>query len=89
MHDGRRRSATFLPEVAAEQGWTQAQTIEALLRKGGVAGPPSPAVWASITAERYQSQKTALTHAEWLAVGSAGMGEPAVHPATAPRPRPH
>lgn len=30
-----RRSATFLPEVAGEQGWDRQQTIDALIRKAG------------------------------------------------------
>lgn len=32
-----KRTATFLPEVAAEQGWSQRQCIESLIRKAGVA----------------------------------------------------
>ena len=32
---GCRRSATFLPEVAAEQRWGKAATLEALVRKAG------------------------------------------------------
>ena len=31
-----RRSATFLPEVAGEQGWDRQQTIDSLIRKAGV-----------------------------------------------------
>ncbi len=30
-----KRSATFLPEVAAEQGWSKLQCIDALIRKSG------------------------------------------------------
>jgi hypothetical protein len=32
---GVRRSATFLPEVAPEQGWDRRATLEALVRKAG------------------------------------------------------
>ncbi|KAF8782650.1 AMME syndrome candidate protein 1 like [Argiope bruennichi] len=32
---GYKRTATYLPEVAPEQGWDQIQTIDSLLRKGG------------------------------------------------------
>ncbi|BHF68562.1 AMME chromosomal region protein 1-like [Sparganum proliferum] len=32
---GMQRSATYLPEVAAEQGWNHQETIDSLLRKGG------------------------------------------------------
>jgi AMMECR1 domain-containing protein len=30
-----KRSATFLPEVAKEQGWSQQECIEALIKKAG------------------------------------------------------
>ena len=30
-----RRSATFLPEVAREQGWSKAGCIDAIVRKAG------------------------------------------------------
>lgn len=30
-----KRTATFLPEVAADQGWSQRQCIESLVRKAG------------------------------------------------------
>ena len=33
-----QRSATFLPEVAAHEGWSQMQTMESLIRKGGYHG---------------------------------------------------
>ncbi|XP_075919977.1 AMMECR1-like protein [Petromyzon marinus] len=32
---GSKRTATYLPEVAEEQGWDQIQTVDSLLRKGG------------------------------------------------------
>jgi AMME syndrome candidate gene 1 protein len=32
-HDGARRSATFLPEVAEQQGWARGETIEHLVKK--------------------------------------------------------
>ena len=38
---GVRRSATFLPEVAAHEGWDHQQTLSPLVRKvGGVGGGP-------------------------------------------------
>lgn len=47
------RRAVFLPEVAAEQGWTIDQTLEALARKGGM----SAGAWrrANATIEVFQS----------------------------------
>lgn len=34
-----KRTATFLPEVASDQGWDQQQCMEALLRKAGTKIP--------------------------------------------------
>ncbi|KAI8094862.1 DUF51 family protein, partial [Gilbertella persicaria] len=36
--DGRKETATYLPEVMGEQGWTKEEAIESLLRKGGYRG---------------------------------------------------
>ncbi|KPM04232.1 AMMECR1-like protein 2 [Sarcoptes scabiei] len=39
VHGNRnKRVATYLPEVAVEQGWNHAETIDSLLRKGGYRG---------------------------------------------------
>ncbi|KAJ5236808.1 hypothetical protein N7489_006899 [Penicillium chrysogenum] len=35
IHRGRRYGATYLPDVAAEQGWTKEETVESLMRKAG------------------------------------------------------
>ncbi|KYN03849.1 hypothetical protein ALC62_05363 [Cyphomyrmex costatus] len=35
---GNKRTATYLPSVAMEQGWDQIQTIDSLLHKGGFKG---------------------------------------------------
>ncbi|KAJ5386132.1 hypothetical protein N7509_008673 [Penicillium cosmopolitanum] len=35
VHRGRRYGATYLPDVAVEQGWTREETIESLMRKAG------------------------------------------------------
>lgn len=35
VHRGRRFGATYLPDVAVEQGWTKEETIESLMRKAG------------------------------------------------------
>lgn len=36
--DGRRHGATYLPDVATEQGWTKEQTLVSLMRKAGWEG---------------------------------------------------
>lgn len=35
IHRGRRYGATYLPDVAVEQGWTKEETVESLMRKAG------------------------------------------------------
>lgn len=35
VHRGRRYGATYLPDVAVEQGWTKEETVESLMRKAG------------------------------------------------------
>ncbi|OJD16672.1 hypothetical protein AJ78_03182 [Emergomyces pasteurianus Ep9510] len=35
IHRGRRFGATYLPDVAVEQGWTKEETVESLMRKAG------------------------------------------------------
>ncbi|KGY14584.1 hypothetical protein PABG_12537 [Paracoccidioides brasiliensis Pb03] len=37
-HRGRRLGATYLPDVAVEQGWTKEETMESLMRKAGWEG---------------------------------------------------
>ncbi|KAI4259993.1 MAG: hypothetical protein LQ352_000489 [Teloschistes flavicans] len=37
-HQGRRFGATYLPDVAVEQGWTKEETVVSLMRKAGWTG---------------------------------------------------
>ena len=59
---GRAYRATYLPEVAAEQGWTREETVESLVRKAGYRGAIDAALIQSIHTERYQSRKASLSH---------------------------
>ncbi|KAI8905655.1 AMMECR1 domain-containing protein [Powellomyces hirtus] len=63
---GAKRTATYLPEVAEEQGWTKTEAIDSLLRKGRFSGKITPKVRQSITLTRYQSSKTSVTYDEYL-----------------------
>ncbi|BFZ56445.1 hypothetical protein PYCC9005_003491 [Savitreella phatthalungensis] len=70
---GRRGlSATFLPEVAEEQGWTKDQTLDALFRKGGWRPSTRGASWrdeVKITeAKTYRTLKRSATIAKWKAI---------------------
>lgn len=62
---GSKRSATYLPQVATEQGWDQTETIDSLLRKGGYRGNITPEVRRSIKLTRYQSQEIHMTYQDY------------------------
>lgn len=62
---GNKRTATYLPEVAPEQGWDQIQTIDSLLRKGGFKGPITPETRCNIKLTRYQSELVSVSYQDW------------------------
>ena len=64
---GKRRRATYLPEVAAEQEWTALETLDSLIRKAGYNGAITDALRERIQLERYQSSKEKLMYKEYLA----------------------
>jgi uncharacterized protein (TIGR00296 family) len=66
-HHGRRHGATFLPDVALEQGWTKEETLTSLMRKAGWRGKGDE--WKSVELHvvRYQGLKVALDYDEWKA----------------------
>lgn len=64
---GGKRSATYLPEVASEQGWDRVQTIDSLLRKGGYKGTITTEVRQSIVLTRYQSEKITVSYNDYQA----------------------
>lgn len=63
---GRTKTATYLPEVAAEQGWTKIQAIDSLLRKGGYHDKITEHLRRTLKVTRYQSEKVTLTYNEYL-----------------------
>jgi len=67
---GRRYSSTYLPEVAAEQGWTHERTITSLVAKAGYNKPVTRELLDSIKVTRYQSSKSYLSYAEYCALRS-------------------
>ena len=62
---GSRRTATFLPEVAQDQGWNHVQTIDSLLRKGGFKGNITNDTRRSIKLTRYQTEKMTVSYQEY------------------------
>lgn len=70
---GRRYGATYLPDVAAEQGWTKDEALYSLVRKAGWAGGRSAWKALNLKVTRYQGRKASLDYPEfkkwreWLA----------------------
>lgn len=62
---GQRRTATYLPEIAHEQGWDHTETIDSLLRKGGYKAPITPDMRDQIQLTRYQSEKICRSFNDW------------------------
>ena len=66
QYHGRRHGATYLPDVAVEQGWTKEETLVSLMRKGGWNGRRSE--WRdvkSLQVVRYEGKKASLDYSEW------------------------
>ncbi|KAJ5629066.1 hypothetical protein N7490_011294 [Penicillium lividum] len=75
----RRYGATYLPDVAVEQGWSKEETVESLMRKAGWDGGGSVArrllraadsgnPWDQVSefkATRYQGLKASASYKEW------------------------
>lgn len=66
---GRRYGATYLPDVAKEQGWTKEETLVSLMRKSGWNGSSSSwqRVWRDGKGElvTYEGKKQGLGYAQW------------------------
>ncbi|EFN76081.1 AMMECR1-like protein [Harpegnathos saltator] len=63
---GNKRTATYLPDVATEQGWDQIQTIDSLLHKGGYKGLVTPDIRRSLKLTRYQSEKVTVSYQDYM-----------------------
>ncbi|KAL8090224.1 uncharacterized protein At2g38710 [Apium graveolens] len=60
-----RRSATYLPEVAAHEGWTTLEAIDSLIRKSGYNGPITESIRTQIRLTRYQSTLFTMHYSEY------------------------
>jgi len=58
-------SATYLPEVASEQGWSRSETIRELIAKSGYTRSITSQLHEVIRLTRYQSSKASLSYAEY------------------------
>lgn len=73
-HRSRRHGATYLPYVASEQGWTQEETLESLMRKAGWESPyrrfsrAAAKPWEEVRdfrVIRYTGLYAGATYSEW------------------------
>jgi AMME syndrome candidate gene 1 protein len=62
----KTRTATYLPEVALEQGWDKHEAVESLLRKGGFKGHVTLEFLKSVKLTRYKSKKHKVTYEEYM-----------------------
>jgi AMMECR1 domain-containing protein len=65
----RTLSATYLPEIAEEQGWTKQATVLSAIQKAGYRGrvEVGDKVWKSLEMRVYGSVKAGATWAQYLA----------------------
>jgi len=66
-HTRERCNATYLPEIAAAEGWTKQGTIDSLIHKAGFNGHVSRRLRDSLTLTKYQSSAHVMTHKEYVA----------------------
>lgn len=64
-YNGRRYGATYLPDVAVEQGWTKEETLVSLMRKAGWVGRRDRWREIELGVVRYQGKKAGLEYGEF------------------------
>lgn len=73
---GSRRSATYLPEVAAHEGWSKAEAIDSLIRKSGYNGTITDRLRKSIHLTRYQSTVFTMHFSDYVTYVKTTRGSP-------------
>ncbi|TMW56712.1 hypothetical protein Poli38472_006722 [Pythium oligandrum] len=66
--NGNFYSATYLPDVASEQGWTHVETVISLMRKAGFRRSVTDTMLKMLKITRYRSSKHRLSYQEYLAL---------------------
>lgn len=69
-----RRNATYLPEVAAHEGWTKIETIDSLMRKAGYNGPITEAIRKKLRVTRYESTLYTMHYNEYVLYSKTTRG---------------
>lgn len=62
-----RRSATYLPEVAAHEGWTKIEAIDSLMRKAGYNSVITESLRKRLRITKYQSTLYTMHYSEYVA----------------------
>ena len=68
VHRGQSYGATYLPNIARDQGWSKEETVVSLMRKAGWSGRRD--AWRAVDdlkVDRYQGDQVKLPWAEWRA----------------------
>ncbi|GLT57038.1 hypothetical protein SLA2020_300410 [Shorea laevis] len=70
-----RRSATYLPEIAAHEGWTKVEAIDSLMRKAGYNGAITELLRKRIKLTRYQSTIFTMPYGDYISYVRATRGD--------------
>jgi len=65
VYHGRRMGATYLPDVAKEQGWTKEETLVSLMRKAGWTGKKDDWSKVQLDVVTYRGTKASVTWEEY------------------------
>ncbi|KAL4576725.1 hypothetical protein LXL04_012823 [Taraxacum kok-saghyz] len=69
-----RRSATYLPDVAAQEGWSTIEAIDSLIRKAGYNGTITESVRKRIELTRYQSTLFTMHYGDYVSYVKSARG---------------
>lgn len=58
-------TATYLPDVATQQGWSKVEAVDSAIRKAGWSGKVTEEMRKGCRVTRYQSGKVEVKFAEW------------------------
>jgi uncharacterized protein (TIGR00296 family) len=72
VHQSKNFSATYLPEVAAEQKWTQQEAIKSLVHKAGFRHKLTHDIQSKIRCTKYQSSKHYLKYDQYAKMTGSG-----------------
>ena len=70
-HGTPQRSAVYLPDVIAEQGWTQEEAIDSLIRKSGCEAHITEELRYSLEVCRFISTRCSLPYDQWASLRAA------------------